>query len=76
MLIFVVFGLVRQRRWLRTLGLVYAGAAVTNMLYYFAQTLLGPHPPPNMAYYMAFNLPWLIAPAVLGLRVGFAKHLR
>lgn len=75
-LIFVVFGLVRQRRWLRTVGLVYAGAAVTNMFSYFTQTLLGPHAPPNMAYYLAFNLPWLIAPAVLGVRVGIARNLR
>jgi len=75
-LIFVVFGLVRQRSWLRTIGLVYAGAAVTNMLYYFTQTRLGPHPPPNMVYYMAFNLPWLIAPAVLGARVVLARDLR
>ena len=74
-LLFVVLGLARQRPWLRPVGLVYAGAAVTNMFYYFSQTLLGPHPPPNTAYYLAFNLPWLIAPAVLGARVGFARDL-
>ena len=74
-LVFVLFGLVRQRPWLRRLGLLYAGAAVTNMFYYFVQTLLGPHPPPNIVYYMAFNLPWLIAPAALGVRVTFAKDL-
>jgi hypothetical protein len=32
-------------------------------------------PPPNLAYYLAFNLPWLIAPLVLGLRVLLAKDL-
>jgi hypothetical protein len=50
--------------------------AVTNMFFYFVQTFLGPHPPPNTAYYLAFNLPWLIAPAVLGARVFFGKDLR
>jgi hypothetical protein len=75
-LLFVMWGLARQRRWLLPLGLVYAGAAVTNMFFYFVQTFLGPHPPPNTAYYLAFNLPWLIAPAVLGARVFFGKDLR
>ena len=68
-LLFVIAGLVRPRAWLRPLGLFYSGAAVTNMFFYFAQTFLGPHPPPNPATYLAFNLPWLFAPAALGLRV-------
>ena len=74
-LLFVIIGLIRPRGWLKPLGLVYAGAATTNMFFYFAQTFLGPHPPPNTAYYLALNLPWLIAPMVLGARVAFAKAL-
>lgn len=68
-LLFVIWGLVRLRGWLRPLGLVYAGAATTNMFFYFTQTFLGEHPPPNVAYYLAFNLPWLVAPMVLGARL-------
>ncbi len=74
-LLFVIIGLVRLRAWLRPLGLVYAGAATTNMFFYFTQTFLGPHPPPNLVSYLAFNLPWLIAPMVLGARVFFARDL-
>ena len=72
-LVFVIFGLIRQSSWLPRLALIYAGAAVTNMFLYFAQTFMGPHPPPNTAYYLAFNLPWMIAPAVLGARAW--KHV-
>jgi len=60
---------------LRPLGLVYAGAATTNMFFYFTQTFLGPQPPPNVAYYLAFNLPWLIAPLALGARVLLGRDL-
>ena len=74
-LLFVIVGLIGLRRWLRPLGLFYSGAAVTNMFFYFAQTFLGPHPPPNTAYYLLFNLPWLIAPMLLGLRVLVARDL-
>ena len=69
MLCFVIFGLLGRRLWVRPLAFFYAGAAVTNMLYYFAETFLGPHPPPNLGTYLAFNLPWLIAPIVLALRM-------
>ena len=74
MLTAIIYGLVRPRPWLVPLSLVYAGAAVTNMFFYFAQTFLGPHPPSDLAVYLPFNLPWLFAPLVLGwraLRGGF-----
>ena len=74
-LLFIVVGLIRSRPWVRPLGLVYAGAGTTNMFFYFTQTFLGDHPPPNMVYYLVFNLPWAIAPAALGLRVLLAKDL-
>ena len=74
-LLFVIFGLLRQRRWLVPLGLFTSGAAITNMFFYFVQTFLGDHPPPNLGVYLAFNLPWLIAPMVLALRVLTARDL-
>ncbi|MDB5396794.1 MAG: hypothetical protein JWM91_4300 [Rhodospirillales bacterium] len=68
-LFFIVYGLIRCRPWIRTLSLIYAGAAVTNMFMYFVTTFIGPNPPPHPAIYLPFNLPWLIAPAILGLRM-------
>ena len=75
-LLFIVIGLIRQRPWLVPIGLIYAGAGTTNMFFYFVQTFLGDHPPPNLGYYLAFNLPWLIAPIALGCRVLFSKDLQ
>ena len=75
-LVFVMIGLVGLRAWLVPLGLVYAGAAITNMFFYFTQTFLGSHPPPNTIYYLVFNLPWLIAPVLLGARVFLGRDLR
>lgn len=69
MLIAVVHGLLRRRPWVRTLGIFYGGAAITNMYFYFYGTLLGPTPPAHMDVYLPFNLPWLVAPAVLVLRL-------
>ena len=68
-LFFVIYGLVKCSPWIRTLSLIYAGAAVTNMFMYFVTTFIGPNPPPHPWVYLPFNLPWLIAPAILGLRM-------
>ena len=65
----IIYGLIRPRPWLVPLSLVYVGAAVTNMFFYFVQTFLGPHPPGDLAVYLPFNLPWLLVPLVLGWRV-------
>ncbi len=75
-LLFVIAGLVRPRPWLRPLSLVYAGAAVTNMFFYFMQTFLAPQPPPNTVIYLFFNLPWLFAPVLLALRVSLGPARR
>jgi hypothetical protein len=65
----ILYGLIRSRPWVRTPALIYAGAAVTNMFFYFVETFYGPHPPQDLAVYLPFNLPWLIAPIVLAWRV-------
>ena len=39
------------------------------MFLYLFHTLLGPQPPPHPEVYWPFNLPWLIAPVVLMLRM-------
>ena len=71
-LVCILYGLLREREWVRPFALFYAGAAVTNMFFYFATTFLGPTPPPNLAVYLPFNLPWLFAPALLGWRMRSA----
>ena len=74
-LLVLIAGLTGLRAFVRPLGLFYAGAAVTNMTFYFAETFLGPHPPPNPGTYLAFNLPWLAAPLVLAGRIAVGRDL-
>lgn len=69
LLLAVMYGWWRGRTWVRPLAAVYAGAAVTNMFFYFATTFLGAHPPLNLALYLPLNLPWLFAPVWLLWRV-------
>lgn len=75
MLTVILYGLARQRSWIRVPAYLYAGAAVTNMFFYFAETFMGAHPPQNLAVYLPFNLPWLIAPMILALRVSSEAYV-
>jgi hypothetical protein len=69
MLCFLMWGLIRQNPIIRTPVLIYVGAAVTNMFFYFSETFMGPHPPQNLWVYLPANLPCLIAPMILAWRV-------
>lgn len=69
MLCFLMWGLIKQSPIIKIPVLVYVGAAVTNMFFYFAETFMGPHPPQNLLVYLPANLPWLIAPMILAWRV-------
>jgi hypothetical protein len=75
MLCFLMWGLIRQSPLIRLPVLIYVGAAVTNMFFYFAETFMGPHPPTNLAVYLPMNLPWLIAPMILAWRVRSESFL-
>jgi hypothetical protein len=68
-LLFLLYALWTRGNWIRPWALLFAGSAVTNMFFYFYETFGGAHPPPNTAYYLAFNLPWLIAPILLAWRM-------
>lgn len=68
-LVVLIFALAAGKDWIRPWAILFAGSSITNMYYYFMQTLLGDHPPPNTLYYLAFNLPWLLMPMLLAWRM-------
>src|SRR5262249_50501103 len=68
-LVVLVYALVRGYEWIRAPALIYSGAAVVNMFFYFFQPFRGPAPPPHPISYLPLNLPWLFAPMVLAWRM-------
>jgi len=55
--------------WVRPLGIVFGGTAVTNMWFYFFSSFAGEDEPRHLWVYVPMNLPWLIVPAVLVWRL-------
>lgn len=70
LLVVLLVGLwkLKQWPWLGPVALVYAATSVTNMYFYFMQTFLGPHPPPNLGTYLPLNIPWAILPMLVAYR--------
>lgn len=68
-LVVLIYALVTGRSWIRIPAFIYVGSAVTNMLLYFYETFLGPHPPLDLAVYVPLNLPWLLFPLLLAWRM-------
>lgn len=68
-LLVLIYALVKGKNWIRPWAILFAGSSVTNMHYYFMHTLLSDTPPPNTAYYLLFNLPWMLMPMLLAWRL-------
>lgn len=64
-----VYALARCREWIRTPGLVYAGAQMTTMASYFGFEALGDHPPRSWPVVLAANVPYFLFPALLAWRL-------
>jgi hypothetical protein len=66
----VVYALARGRRWIRVPGLLFAGAQMTAMVTYFGLEAYGDLPPLSWPTVIAANLPYLLFPALLALRLA------
>jgi hypothetical protein len=55
--------------WLRPFGIAFGATAVTNMWFYFFQTFAGDAEPRHLGVYLPMNLPWLVVPALLIVRL-------
>jgi EXPERA (EXPanded EBP superfamily) len=70
--VYFVHGFVRGRNRIRPFGLMYAGALTLAMLMIFAEELWSPVPgwaSPRPGKFAAYNLPYLVVPILMGLRM-------
>lgn len=65
----VAWGLARQRPWIRTPGLVYAGALAYSTLTYMALSVLSALPPTNYGMFLGSNGPYVAVPLLLAWRL-------
>jgi len=57
-----IYAFIRGRNWIRVPALVWSGMMMSNVLIILMDERYGVTPPPNYAFVVALNLPWLLLP--------------
>ena len=65
----LVYAFVRGANWIRIPALIYIGAMVYGMIQFLYWEFALGMPPRNLPVFFAFNLPYLVVPLLLGLRM-------
>jgi hypothetical protein len=65
----LVYAFLGGKDWIRIPALLYVSAMTYGMILLFGTEFLGGSPPTNVGKFLAFNLPYLIVPLMLGYRM-------
>jgi emopamil binding protein len=65
----LVYAFLTGRDWIRMPALLYVSAMVYGMVIVLGTEFLGDEPPTNVPKFLAFNLPYLFVPLLLGWRM-------
>src|SRR5689334_10758436 len=66
---FALYAFARGRDWIRVPALVWAGTMTANVLIILMEERSGATPTPNFGFVLLVNLPWLLTPAAMILRM-------
>jgi short-subunit dehydrogenase len=68
--LFAIFAYWRGRSWIRIPSIIYAAMLLTNVLIILFEEAYGSHAAPNFPVVLLANLPWLVFPVIILLRMG------
>jgi hypothetical protein len=66
---FAIYAFIKGRDWIRIPAIFYAGMMFTGVLVILGEEVAGPHATPHLPLVLGLNLPWLLVPLLLTLRV-------
>ena len=64
-----IFAFVKGREWIRIPAIFYSGMLFADVFIILGEEIAGPHATPNLPLVFALNLPWLLVPVLLTLRL-------
>lgn len=71
---FAIYAFIKGRDWIRVPALLYSASLLTIVLIILREEFHGPYAAPNFAAVLAFNTPWLLAPAYMIYRMWRYPH--
>ena len=67
--VLAIYAFVKGRDWIRTPAIFYSGMMFAGVFIILGEEAAGPHATPNFPFVLALNLPWLLMPIFLTLRL-------
>jgi hypothetical protein len=69
-----IYAYIRGRDWIRLPSLLYGASIITIVCIILSEEYGGPHATPHFAIVLLLNLPWIIIPALIIVRMWRAEH--
>jgi hypothetical protein len=66
---FAIYAFIRGREWIRLPAIFYSGMMFAGVFIILGEEAWGPHAAPNFPLVLGLNLPWLLVPILLTLRL-------
>lgn len=60
--------------WIRLPSIIWASVMLTNVTIILAEEVAGPHATPQLGMVLLANLPWLLVPVLMLVRMGRGEH--
>jgi len=64
-----IYAFLKGKDWIRIPAIFYCGMMFADVFIILGEEIAGPHAAPNLPIVLAFNLPWLLTPIFLALRL-------
>jgi hypothetical protein len=72
--VFAIYAFIKGRDWIRIPCFVWAGTMFANVVIILFEELLGQHATPRPGIVIAANIPWLLFPPLLVLRMALRER--
>jgi emopamil binding protein len=67
--VLAIYAFVKGKDWIRIPAIFYSGMMFADVFIILGEEFAGPHAAPNFPFVLALNLPWLLVPIFLTLRL-------
>jgi hypothetical protein len=64
-----VYAFIKGKEWIRIPAFLYSGMMFADVLIILGEEIAGPHATPHLPLVLALNLPWLLLPILLTMRL-------
>ncbi|MFZ1041599.1 MAG: emopamil-binding family protein [Anaerolineales bacterium] len=67
--VFAIYAFIKGRNWIRMPAIFYSGMMFADVFIILGEEAAGPHAAPDFPFVFMLNLPWLLVPIFLTLRL-------